>query len=147
MLSLRWLCWVVCLAAAPSMALEQGEVRFKGYGTAGITRLGGEDMDYGIQGQTTDHWRGEQLSRLGGQWQYGISDSFELTAQALAKAEQDSWQLQPEWLYLSWQPQQQNLKLRAGRLGAPIYLYSDTLNVGFPTPGCGCRKKSTGWST
>ncbi|WP_120994257.1 porin [Stutzerimonas urumqiensis] len=124
-----------CLAASPAFALEQGEYRFNGFGTVGITHLGGEDdgRAYGIQGQTNDSWRGDQLSKLGGQFQYGLTDKLGLTAQVIAKAEQDNWKANLEWLYLSYQVDDR-LVVRAGRLRNPVYMYSETLDVGFTYP-------------
>lgn len=126
---------VACLAAAPAFALDQGEYRFNGFGTLGMTYLGGEEdgRSYGIQGQTTDSWRGDELSKLGGQFQYGLTDQFDVTAQVIAKAEQDSWKANLEWLYLSHQTTDR-LVLRAGRLRNPVYMYSETLDVGFTYP-------------
>ena len=124
----------LCLASAPTFALEQGEYRFNGFGTLGITHLGGEsDLDYGIQGQTNDGWRGDQLSKLAVQLQYGITDTLSFTGQLATKPTQDSWKVGPANLYLAWQAND-NLTLRGGRLGTPIYMYSETLNVGFSYP-------------
>jgi hypothetical protein len=53
-----------CLATTSAFALEQGDYRFNGFGTAAITHLGGDEHVYGIQGQTNDSWRGDQLSKL-----------------------------------------------------------------------------------
>ena len=124
-----------CLAASSAFALEQGEYRFNGFGTLGMTYLGGEEdgRTYGIQGQTTDSWRGDELSKLGGQFQYGLTDTVDVTAQVIAKAEQDSWKAKLEWLYLSHQTTDR-LVLRAGRLRNPVYMYSETLDVGFTYP-------------
>src|SRR3989338_11104426 len=92
----------LCLASAPTFALEQGEYRFNGFGTLGITHLGGEsDLDYGIQGQTNDGWRGDQLSKLAVQLQYGITDSLSFTGQLATKPTQDSWKVGPANLYLA----------------------------------------------
>jgi hypothetical protein len=125
----------ICLATAPAFALDQGEYRFNAFGTLGLTYLGGEEdgRSYGIQGQTTDSWRGDELSKLGGQLQYGLTDKFDVTAQVLVKAEQDSWKANLEWLYLSHQTTDR-LVLRAGRLRNPVYMYSETLDVGFTYP-------------
>jgi hypothetical protein len=125
----------ICLASTPALALEQGEYRFNSFGTLGATYLGGEDdnRSYGINGQTTDSWRGDQLSKLGGQFQYGLTDQLGVTAQLTAKPEQDDWKLNLEWLYLSWQANDE-LMLRAGRLRTPVYMFSETLDVGFAYP-------------
>lgn len=126
---------VACLAASPAFALSQGEYRFNGFGTLGFTHLGGEEegRSYGIYGQTNDSWRGDQLSKLGGQFQYGLSDRLNLTTQVTLKAEQDTWKANLEWAYLSFQATDR-LTLRAGRLRVPVYMYSETLDVGFTYP-------------
>lgn len=123
------------IASTPAIALEQGEYRFNGFGSAGLTHLGGEDegRSFGINGQTTDSWRGDQLSKLGGQLQYGLTDTLGVTVQATLKPEQDTWKGNLEWAYLSWGAAD-GLTLRAGRLRLPVYMYSETLDVGFTHP-------------
>lgn len=124
----------VCMASLPALAVEQGEYRLNGFGTVGITHMGGEsNLDYGIQGQTDDHWRGDQLSKLAVQLQYGITDTISLTGQFGTQPVQDTWKVGPGNVYLAWQVDD-NLTLRGGRLGTPIYMYSETLNVGFSYP-------------
>ncbi|WP_150304391.1 porin [Pseudomonas saliphila] len=125
----------VCLASTSAMALEPGEYRFNGFGTAAITHLGGADdaKGYGIQGQTTDAWRGDQLSKLGGQLSYGVADRLSATIQTVAKAEQDQWNLEVEWAYLAYQVNNQ-LTLRAGRLRPGAFMFSETLDVGYSYP-------------
>ena len=126
---------IACMAATPAVALNQGDYRLNGFGTLGMTYMGGEDdgRTYGAQGQTTDSWRGDELSKLGGQMSYGITDNLNVTAQVIAKAEQDSWKAKIEWLYLSYQVND-NLMVRAGRMREPVYTYSETLDVGFSHP-------------
>jgi hypothetical protein len=123
------------MASPQAFALQQGETRFNGFGTAGITHLGGEQSgrNYGVTGQTNDSWRGEQLSKVAEQFQYGVTDSLSFTAQGIVKADQDSYKLGFEWMYLSWQAND-NFLVRAGRLRAPVYMYSETLDVGFTYP-------------
>lgn len=124
----------VCLASLPALAVEQGEYQFNGFGTLGVTHMGGEsDLDYGMQGQTNDGWRGDQLSKLAVQLRYGITDTLSVTGQLGTKPVQDSWEVGPGNLYLAWEASD-NLTLRGGRLGTPIYMYSETLNVGFSYP-------------
>ena len=55
------------------------------------------------------------------------------TAQVKAAADQDSWGLDLDWLYLAWETTDR-LTLRAGRLRNPVYMYSETLNVGVTYP-------------
>lgn len=121
--------------AGSALALDQGDYRFNGFGTAGITHLGGEDdgRSFGINGQTNDHWRGDQLSKLGGQFQYGLTDKLDATVQVTAKAEQDQWKANLEWAYLAFHATD-NLTFRAGRLRTPVFMYSETLDVGITYP-------------
>lgn len=125
----------ICLATTPAFALEQGEYRFNGFGTVGFTHLGGEDegRSYGIQGQTNDSWRGDELSKFGAQFSYGLTDTIGATVQVTAKAERDDWKANLEWAYLSWQAND-NLMFRAGRLRTPMFMYSETLDVGYSYP-------------
>lgn len=134
-MKLRTLTLAITLASAPAFALQQGETRLNGFGTAGITHLGGESdgHGYGVTGQTDDNWRGDQLSKVGGQFQYGITDTIGFTAQGTVKAIQDTYKPNLEWMYLSWQATDK-LSLRTGRLRTPVYMYSESLDVGFTYP-------------
>lgn len=135
MMKMKLLPLAICLASAPVFALEQGEYRLNYFGSVGITHLGGEDQgrSYGVSGQTTDSWRGDQLSKFGAQLNYGLTDTLGVTLQATAKPLQDEWQANLEWAYLSWQANDQ-LMVRAGRLRSPVYMYSESLDVGFSYP-------------
>lgn len=135
MTTTRFMGLAICLACSPAFALDQGEARFNGFGTVGVTHLGGEDQGrgYGITGQTNDSWRGDQLSKFGAQMSYGITDTVGLTLQATAKAYSDEWKAKMEWAYLSWQSTDR-LAFRAGRLRTPVYMYSESLDVGFSYP-------------
>lgn len=135
MTKLRLLGLSICLAGSPAFALEQGEYRFNGFGTVGVTHLGGEDdgRSYGITGQTNDSWRGDQLSKFGAQLSYGLTDTVGVTVQATAKPQQDEWKANLEWAYLSWQANDE-LMFRFGRLRTPVYMYSESIDVGFSYP-------------
>ena len=135
MTTARVLGLAICLASTSAFALEQGEALINGFGTVGVTHLGGEDdgRSYGISGQTNDSWRGDQLSKFGAQLTYGVTDSVGLTLQTTAKAYGDEWKANLEWAYLSWQSTD-NLMMRFGRLRTPFYMYSESIDVGFSYP-------------
>ena len=135
MTTARVLGLAICLASTSAFALEQGEALINGFGTVGITHLGGEDdgRGYGLSGQTNDSWRGDQLSKFGAQLTYGVTDTVGLTLQTTAKAYSDEWKANLEWAYLSWQSTD-NLMLRFGRLRTPVYMYSESIDVGFAYP-------------
>ncbi|WP_252271780.1 hypothetical protein [Pseudomonas subflava] len=135
MTTARVLGLAICLASTSAFALEQGEALINGFGTVGVTHLGGEDdgRGYGLSGQTTDSWRGDQLSKFGAQLTYGVTDTVGLTLQTTAKAYADEWKANLEWAYLSWQSTD-NLMMRFGRLRTPVYMYSESIDVGFAYP-------------
>ncbi|WJN59160.1 hypothetical protein [Pseudomonas sp. SO81] len=135
MTTARVLGLAICLASTSAFALEQGEALINGFGTVGVTHLGGEDdgRGYGLSGQTKDSWRGDQLSKFGAQLTYGVTDTVGLTLQTTAKAYSDEWKANLEWAYLSWQSTD-NLMLRFGRLRTPVYMYSESIDVGFAYP-------------
>ena len=135
MTTARVLGLAICLASTSAFALEQGEALINGFGTVGVTHLGGEDdgRSYGISGQTNDSWRGDQLSKFGAQLTYGVTDTVGLTLQTTAKAYGDEWKANLEWAYLSWQSTD-NLMMRFGRLHTPVYMYSESIDVGFSYP-------------
>ncbi|SIP98811.1 hypothetical protein [Aquipseudomonas alcaligenes] len=135
MTTARVLGLAICLASTSAFALEQGEALINGFGTVGVTHLGGEDdgRGYGISGQTNDSWRGDQLSKFGAQLTYGVTDTVGLTLQTTAKAYGDEWKANLEWAYLSWQSTD-NLTMRVGRLRTPVYMYSESIDVGFSYP-------------
>lgn len=135
MTTARVLGLAICLASTSAFALEQGEALINGFGTVGVTHLGGEDdgRGYGISGQTNDSWRGDQLSKFGAQLTYGVTDTVGLTLQTTAKAYGDEWKANLEWAYLSWQSTD-NLMVRFGRLRTPVYMYSESIDVGFAYP-------------
>ena len=135
MTTARVLGLAICLASTSAFALEQGEALINGFGTVGVTHLGGEDdgRGYGLSGQTNDSWRGDQLSKFGAQLTYGVTDTVGLTLQTTAKAYSDEWKANLEWAYLSWQSTD-NLMMRFGRLRTPVYMYSESIDVGFSYP-------------
>lgn len=135
MRSVAILSLILLLSSPPLLAEDTGNFIFNGFGTLGVSRLGGEDngRSYGAKGQVNHRWRGDELSRLGGQFTYYFRDDLEATAQIKAAADQDSWGLDLDWLYLAWQATDR-LTLRAGRLRNPVYMYSETLNVGATYP-------------
>ena len=53
--------------------------------------------------------------------------------QNIAKAYGDEWKANLEWAYLSWQSTD-NLMMRFGRLRTPVYMYSESIDVGFSYP-------------
>lgn len=58
-----------------------------------------------------------------------VNEKITATAQLIARSN-DDYQVNSEWAYLSWQALD-FIKVRAGRLRTPFYMYSDFLDVGY----------------
>lgn len=58
-----------------------------------------------------------------------VSDKITATAQMVARSSND-YQVTSEWAYLTWQAND-DVKVRAGRLRIPLYMYSDFIDVGY----------------
>lgn len=58
-----------------------------------------------------------------------VNDKLSATAQLIARSE-NNYEVSAEWAYLTWQATD-SIKVRAGRLRTPFYMYSDFLDVGY----------------
>lgn len=58
-----------------------------------------------------------------------VNEKLSATAQLIARSEND-YEVNAEWAYLTWQATD-SIKVRAGRLRTPFYMYSDFLDVGY----------------
>ncbi len=58
-----------------------------------------------------------------------VNEKITATAQLIARSEND-YEVNAEWAYLTWQASD-SIKVRAGRLRTPLYMYSDFLDVGY----------------
>ena len=74
----------------------------------------------------------EPDSILGLQTSFIVSDKTDVTAQFVARGA-DDWNLETDWAFMRYQPSEK-LSLRGGRLRLPLYLFSESLEVGFSYP-------------
>lgn len=58
-----------------------------------------------------------------------VADKITATAQLIARGNED-YEVDAEWAYVSWQASE-SVKVRAGRLRTPLYMYSDFIDVGY----------------
>lgn len=120
------------LISTQAAALE--DVYFSGFATIGAGKLDRDDVKF------VDYdgdWRFKTDSVIGGQAHWNISNRWSATTQVVAKGftfgEEDSFEPSLEWLFASyqWSPE---TRVRFGRLRTPLYLYSDSLEVGYSYP-------------
>ena len=71
-------------------------------------------------------------SRVGLQFTAQITDKLSATAQVISRGALD-WEPELPWAYLAYQIND-NLQVKAGRLKAPFYMFSDYQDVGYALP-------------
>jgi len=71
-------------------------------------------------------------SRLGVQGRVQLTDDLAVTAQVVSRGAYN-WRPELKWAYVSYQVND-NVQVKAGRLNAPFYLFSDFQDVGYALP-------------
>ncbi|WP_034412253.1 hypothetical protein [Derxia gummosa] len=119
---------LLALGLAPALA-GAVDLAWSGFGTLGYAI---SNRDYTYQRFIDDRGTLSRDSLLGAQLDARFSPQWSITAQATyaAAPESDSHHdLRLTWGFLAWRPSNDWL-LRAGRLRVPLYLYSQTMDVG-----------------
>ena len=116
---------MVCVAA-PSLAVD---ATWSGFGTVGYAE---SNSKYTFQRFIDDDgtWRRDTL--LAGQLDLRFNPQWSATLQVKASpADNDDtrWRVEPAWAFAAWRPNNDWL-LRVGKLRAPLYMYSESLDVG-----------------
>jgi hypothetical protein len=106
----------------------QERVRFNGFLSVGY---GWADNDAGYGGFYEDYDI-EHESRLGLQGTFTISPSTEVIMQLVARGNEE-WDPAMEWAYIAHKFSN-NFKARAGKMRLPLFMYSDSLEVGYAQP-------------
>jgi hypothetical protein len=117
-----------------SVADEGLNVRFSGFGSVSAARTSGDDFKF-VTSTRQSHgvgraWDPGLDSNLGLQANVELNSTFSAVAQVLASRREGSEEPVVEWLYgqakvAPW------LDLRVGRLVLPVFLMSDSRNVGY----------------
>ena len=113
-------------AAAPTLAVEAS---WSGFGTIGYAE---SNSKYTYQRYIDDDgtWRRDTV--LAGQLDLRFNPQWSATLQVKASpADNDDtrWRAEPAWAFVAWRPNNDWL-VRAGKFRAPMYLYSESLDVG-----------------
>ncbi|MDP2005015.1 MAG: hypothetical protein Q8K45_05010 [Rubrivivax sp.] len=114
------------LAAAPAGAVEAS---WSGFATLGYAR---SDSDYTYQGSINKGGTLRRDSLLAGQLDLRLAPQWSATVQAQIAPAEDSdtrWRAKTAWAFVAWRPNNDWL-LRAGKVRVPLYLYSESLDVG-----------------
>lgn len=109
-------------------AVKNDRVRFNGFFSTGIARA---DNDAGFDG-VTEETSVADLSLLALQGTFDVTDKSQAVLQLIGRGAED-WDPVVEWAYLSHRPTN-DLQLRAGKMRLPLFMYSDSLEVGYAQP-------------
>ena len=115
-----------CLSLAPARALE---ATWSGFATLGYAR---SDSAYTYQRFIHQDGSFKRDSLLAGQLDLRLSPQWSATVQAKLAPANDSDQglrATAAWAFVAWRPDNDWL-LRAGKVRLPIYLYSESLDIG-----------------
>jgi len=131
----RTLLMAAILGATP-LASQAVDYSVKGYASfvAGMTTDKNEfhsNNKYGdgVYDQSFDF---SPESRVGLQFTAQITDKLSATAQVISRGALD-WKPELPWAYLAYEVND-NLQIKAGRLKAPFYMYSDYQDIGYALP-------------
>lgn len=76
------------------------------------------------------HFSFDKQTSGGLQAQKRLDEKTSVTMQVFAQGDTEGYEANLKWLYLTYEPTL-NSSFRLGRIGAPVYYYSDYLNVGY----------------
>ena len=120
---------VALLGLLAAAAVPAQELSWSGFGTLGWAR---SDQGLRYQRFIDDQGSARRDSLLGAQADLRLGARWSATVQArIAPSDRsdDGWRLSPTWAFVGWRPGDDWL-LRAGRLRIPLYMYSQTLDIG-----------------
>jgi len=101
-------------------------IRFNGFFSVGATSA---SNNLGYVG-SNNRYDFDELTKLGLQASFEVDDKTSVTTQMLSKSKgTDNFEAKMEWAYVS-HTFDNDSTLRAGRLRAPLFMYSDFLDVG-----------------
>ncbi|TVP52443.1 MAG: hypothetical protein EA349_15610 [Halomonadaceae bacterium] len=113
-------------------AAGQDRVRFNGFMSTGIARA---SNDAGYDG-ITETSEAQSLTLFAIQGRFDISDATNATVQLVARGQDDGrneFETQLEWGYLTHNLDN-GVRLRAGQMRLPFFMYSDALELGYAQP-------------
>ncbi|WP_028998289.1 porin [Azohydromonas australica] len=132
--SMRTVAVLAALGACAFSAWAEASFTFGGYGTLGAVRASTDEVQF--RSSPRQHKGADRSvdlgvdSRLGLQATLHVDEAFSAVGQVLTSRRDGREGPQLEWLYVQSTPMQ-GLDLRAGRLVLPIFMVSDTRNVGY----------------
>ncbi|MBC3932650.1 hypothetical protein [Undibacterium curvum] len=122
------------VVASGAWADENSNFTLSGFGTAALTRSNTDDAEFARLGQLAGVKTSAKTgvdSNFGLQATYKANDWISLTAQGLvSKHITDEYGAELTWAFAKFKATDK-LNIRVGRMGLPVYMISDYLNVGY----------------
>jgi len=122
--------WLCCaLAALLHLPAQAVDLSWSGFGTLGYAQT---NRPYTYQRFLRDEGSFERDTVLGGQVDAQFTPQWSATAQvtlAPSLRHDKGWSVTPTWAFVGWRPSDDWL-VRVGRLRLPLYLHSESLDVG-----------------
>jgi hypothetical protein len=113
------------------MDAEAEKLKINGFMTAGVS-YGDDPVEGGYEIDKNPNFRGDALAGL--QFNYALGENSSAVVQLVSRSRgNESWETNAEWAYIAYGVSN-NLDARMGRLRIPLYLYSETLDVGYSYP-------------
>lgn len=125
------------MAIASAYADDVSSVTVSGFGSAAVTKTSTNEAEFTRNNQTAGATRDATMgvdSNFGLQATDKVNDWLSFTGQAVERKDTVN-RFRPEitWAFAKFKVSK-DLSVRVGRLGSPIYLASDYINVGFASP-------------
>lgn len=121
-------------AVTPAVMAQDNCVKISGFGTAALTWSDNRDAEFARPNQSsgTAHTIRTGIdSNLGLQADLPVNDWLSLTAQGLVRKDgEEAYGAELSWAFAKFHISD-NLSVRAGRIGLPIFMISDYRNVGY----------------
>jgi hypothetical protein len=125
---------VLGLAISAMASAQESNFTLTGFGTAAVTRTNTSDAEFARQAQLNgarDSFNTGVDSNLGLQVSYKANDWLSFTGQGLvSKHITDEFGAELTWAFAKMKASE-NLSVRVGRMGIPVYMISDYQNVGY----------------
>lgn len=113
------------------MDSEAEKLRINGFMTAAVSD-GDDPIDAAHDVMDNPNFRGD--SKAGLQFNYKLGENSSAVVQMVARSHgNESWETNAEWAYID-HGLSDNLHARMGRLRIPMYMFSETIDVGYTYP-------------
>ena len=123
-----------CMPVVSAAVNSENALQFSGFASIGAGKSSRDDMPFLNH---TEDWSFRTDTIVGGQAQYQFTDRWSSTIQVVARGftfdENDKFDPVLEWLFTSYQWSAET-RFRVGRMRTPLYLFSDSLEIGYAYP-------------